>query len=87
MKSCYVDITAGSDPSAILNRNRTTMTELQRDYPTVKFIYSTVPLTVGANSDNVERQRFNLLVREANGAQVACSTSRPSSRPDPMETG
>lgn len=46
LKLCYVDIHEGADVEAIFAAYRDTLAALQRDYPDVAFIASTVPVTV-----------------------------------------
>ncbi|HET9654090.1 MAG TPA: hypothetical protein VFP72_01965 [Kineosporiaceae bacterium] len=45
MKFCYVDVTAGTDVDALFAKYRDTLAALQRDYPKVRFLHVTVPLT------------------------------------------
>lgn len=80
MKFCYVDVTSGTDVSALFRTYRTTMAALQREFPHVTFMYVTTPLTTepgllskvksrltgsgGAAADNAARQRLNELIRQ-----------------------
>lgn len=76
LKFCYVDIRANTDVEALFGAYSSTMEALERDYPEVTFLYTTVPLTVpepglkGAlkavlgRTDNPARERYNALVRE-----------------------
>lgn len=80
MKLCYVDITSGTDISAVFDAYRDTLTALRREFPRVTFIYVTVPLTTQAGllskvkslltssgasaADNAARERFNALIRQ-----------------------
>jgi len=45
MKFCYVDITSATDVDEVLARYLVTMMELQMEYPDVRFVHTTVPLT------------------------------------------
>ncbi len=79
MKLCYVDITSGTDVSALFATYRTTMAALAREFPKVTFIYMTVPLTIDSGllsrlkgrltggssgvADNAARERLNTLIR------------------------
>ena len=80
MKFCFVDVTSGTDVSALFRTYQTTMAALQREFPHVTFIYVTTPLTTepgllsrlknhltgggGAAADNAARQRLNALIRQ-----------------------
>ena len=80
MKFCFVDVTSGTDVSALFRTYQDTMTALQREFPQVTFVAVTVPLTTepgllsrvkskltgssGAAADNVARQRLNALIRQ-----------------------
>ncbi len=46
LKFCYVDVRADSGPDKIFEYYRKTMDNLKKEYPKVKFIHFTVPLTV-----------------------------------------
>lgn len=45
MKFCYLDVTSSTDVDALFSDYRTTMASLERDFPDVRFIYVTTPLT------------------------------------------
>jgi hypothetical protein len=45
MKLCYIDFTSTTDIHALFARYRDTMAGLERDYPNVTFVHTTVPLT------------------------------------------
>lgn len=84
MKFCYVDITAGTDVEALFRTYQHTMAALERDYPEVRFLHLTTPLTtapgikdrlksmVGAGdsdaADNAAREQFNTLMRQTYAA-------------------
>jgi hypothetical protein len=66
MKFCYVDITHSTNVSSVFTRYRDTLRALERDFPKVKFIAVTVPLTTmrgGSEADNAAREQFNALLR------------------------
>lgn len=77
LKFCYVDITTSTDLDTLFAEYRRTLDALQRDYPRVRFLHSTAPLTVGptglkdrlkvllGRDQNVARERYNELVRKA----------------------
>jgi hypothetical protein len=44
-KFCYVDFHEGDDVDEIFDAHRSTLAALERDYPDVTFVYTTVPLT------------------------------------------
>jgi hypothetical protein len=48
MKLCYVDVTERTDVDALFERYRTTMADLERDFPDVRFLHVTAPLTTEA---------------------------------------
>lgn len=45
MKLCYIDVTARTDIGALFEAYRTTLSDLERDYPEVTLVHVTVPLT------------------------------------------
>ncbi len=45
LKLCYADVVAGSDVEAIFAAYSATMAELETRHPSVRFVYSTVPLS------------------------------------------
>lgn len=75
LKFCYVDITWRTNVEEIFGLYKSTLDALQKDFPNVKFLHSTVPLRVGPDGlkdhikavigrdDNVARNRYNALVR------------------------
>ena len=77
VKLCFTDVTADTDVDAVFAAYRTTLDDLQRDYPDVRFLHATVPLTAAPSGikqhlkvalrgdDNAARERFNDLVRGA----------------------
>jgi hypothetical protein len=56
-KLCFIDPDA--DANAYLN----SMAALESSYPTTRFVYTTMPLTTAADSDNVKRNQYNAAVR------------------------
>lgn len=79
LKLCFTDVTADTDVDALFARYRDTMDALARDYPDVRFLHTTVPLTTAPSGikqhvklvlrgdDNATRERYNALVRETYG--------------------
>lgn len=63
MKLCYVDFGRRTDPRAVFENYRGTMSALERDFPQVTFIYTTTPLTVSDAYNNSVRTQFNSLIR------------------------
>ena len=57
-KLCYIDQNA--DASIYLQ----TMEALEDDFPTTRFVYTTMPLTTSEDSNNVLRNQYNDTVRE-----------------------
>jgi hypothetical protein len=45
MKMCYIDISPGTDVEALFTTYRDTMADLEREFPNVTFVKTTVPLT------------------------------------------
>jgi len=46
LKLCYLDVRAGTDVDAVFRTYRETLAKLQSDYPDVKFVAATVPVSV-----------------------------------------
>lgn len=80
LKFCYVDITAHTDVDALLDSYKRTLDALERDFPGVRFLHATAPLTVApagikgwlkalrdGGDDNPARERYNALVRATYG--------------------
>jgi len=79
LKFCYLDVTRDTDVEALFASYKATMDALQRDYPQVRFLHATVPLTtppsgIKANLkallrgvDNPNRERYNELMRATYG--------------------
>lgn len=80
IKFCYVDVTEGTDVDALFQAYKSTLDALERDYPEVKFLHATVPLTVAPSGikaqlkallqgvDNPQRERYNDLLRATYGS-------------------
>lgn len=64
MKLCYADITAKSDVVGVFDRYAAVMAGLEREFPNVRFLYSTVPLKTNRPADNIARAAYNELVRQ-----------------------
>jgi lysophospholipase L1-like esterase len=67
MKLCYLDVWRNTDVPAWFSRYRSTMQELERDFPNVTFLHVTTPVTTWTAEDNVARQRLNALMRAEYG--------------------
>ncbi|MDR7253095.1 hypothetical protein J2X46_002080 [Nocardioides sp. BE266] len=79
VKLCFTDITAKTDVDAVFAAYSETMDALERDFPDVRFLHTTVPLTAAPSGikqhlkvvvrgdDNAARERYNALVRQAYG--------------------
>lgn len=79
LKFCYVDISPDTDVDALFAKYQETMDSLEQDYPNVRFVHTTVPLTVGPHGikghlkillrgdHNVQREKYNDLMRAAYG--------------------
>lgn len=77
LKFCYVDVTRDTDVESLFAKYQATLDALERDYPDVRFLRATVPVTVGPSGirdtlkavlrgdDNSARRRYNDLVRAA----------------------
>ncbi|GAA3706751.1 hypothetical protein GCM10022204_25780 [Microlunatus aurantiacus] len=75
IKFCYVDIRWNTDVDALFAEYKQTMAGLERDFPDVRFLHATAPLTVGpegikdhiklvlGRDDNAARSRYNALIR------------------------
>jgi hypothetical protein len=62
MKFCFVDFPVpASDPAHLFADYRDSMERLQKDYPKVRVVWWTAPLT---RSDNAQRNEYNRLVRD-----------------------
>lgn len=64
IKLCYIDFDPRTDARAVFGAYRQVMGALEKDYPEVAFVYSTVPLEVDADKANTVRTEFNELVRK-----------------------
>lgn len=77
LKFCYLDVSWYTDVNSLFAEYRGTMDALESDYPDVRFVHVTVPLTVGpygikdhlkvvlGRDNNVAREEFNELMRAA----------------------
>lgn len=70
MKLCYVDVTANTDVDALFASYRSTLDALQKDFPDVTFLHTTVPLTTDSPADNATRQQLNSLIRGTYGGRL-----------------
>lgn len=62
MKLCYADMVERSDPKAVFERWKTTYEALAKDYPKVRFVWWTVPLTIPPRCSD-QRTQTNDLIR------------------------
>lgn len=79
LKFCYIDIRWDTDVDKLFNEYRTRMAALEADYPEVRFIHVTAPLTTGpyglkdhikklvGRDDNATRERYNEMMRAEYG--------------------
>lgn len=79
IKFCYIDVRWDTDVDRLFSTYRATLDELQRDFPDVRFIHVTTPLTTGAyglkdhikllvgRDDNGSRERYNEMLRTTYG--------------------
>ncbi len=78
-KLCYIDQNA--DAATYLQ----TMQDLEDDYPTTRFVYTTMPLTTAEDSNNILRNRYNAAVRQFcrdNGKLLFDIADMEAHRPD-----
>ena len=95
LKFCYIDVRWDTDAKALFETYRDTLDKLEADYPDVRFVHLTVPLTTGPHGirdqlkdwvgrdDNAARERYNELVRKTYGPdQVFDIAALEASEPD-----
>lgn len=95
LKLCYIDILWNTDVAALFDTYRDTVERLEEDFPEVRFVHMTVPLTTGpygikdhvktlvGRDDNAARERYNDLIRETYGPdQVFDIAALESTEPD-----
>ena len=79
LKFCYVDFSADTDVNKLFESYKDRITELKKEYPNLKIIHFTAPLTtiqtgpkalvkrlIGrsiGHEDNIQRQKYNELIR------------------------
>lgn len=59
LKLCYVDFHQGDDIDLVFETYRTTLAALERDYPEVAFVHSTVPVTADRGPRGRVEDRLN----------------------------
>lgn len=81
VKFCYIDIRWDSDVERLFSTYKETMERLQEDYPDVRFVHATAPLTTGpyglkdhikmlvGRNDNANRERYNQMMRATYGKE------------------
>lgn len=62
LKLCYVDFHHGHDIQQVFDAYRSTLEALERDYPDVTFVHSTVPLTTDRGIRGRAEDRINRLL-------------------------
>lgn len=62
LKLCYVDFHHGDDIQQVFDAYRSTLEALERDYPDVTFVHSTVPLTTDRGIRGRAEDRINRLL-------------------------
>ncbi|SDL82442.1 SGNH/GDSL hydrolase family protein [Tessaracoccus oleiagri] len=79
IKFCYIDLRWDSDVEKLFETYKATMAQLEADYPHVRFVHLTAPLTTGpygikdhikmvvGRNDNATRERYNALIRAEYG--------------------
>ena len=81
MKFCYVDVTANTDVSSLFASYRDNLAGLQKDFPDVTFLHTTVPLTTDSSADDAEREKLNGLMRGSYGGRVFDLAAAESTTP------
>lgn len=61
-KFCYVDFHSGDDVEQVFEAYRDTMAALEREYPDVTFVYSTVPLTTERDATGRAKDRIKRIL-------------------------
>lgn len=87
LKLCYVDVTSGTDVQALFETYRDTLASLARDYPGVRFLHTTVPLTTSQIANNVLREEYNDLVRREYRGALFDIAALESTAPDGSRVG
>lgn len=57
-KLCYIDQAASADTYLKM------MTKLEKDFPQITFVYTTMPIKTGNNRQNLQRQQYNDTIRQ-----------------------
>jgi hypothetical protein len=58
MKLCYIDIAPGTDVHEVFDTYSSTMAALEKDFPTVTFVKTTVPITAQPSGIDQVKQRI-----------------------------
>lgn len=69
MKLCYVDFTSSTDPQAVFDAYAATMETLEREYPNVAFVYTTVPLTTDPGWFESAKSTFKVWLGRSDSSQ------------------
>lgn len=92
IKFCYIDIRWDTDVDRLFETYRDTMAELEAEFPEVRFIHVTAPLTTGpygikdhvkqviGRNDNANRERYNELMRAEYGPEQLLDVAALESR-------
>lgn len=62
-KFCFIDPDVTLAYYAQANAAQSAMSQLEAKYPSVKFVYTTIPLTTDSDTDNIKRNKFNTALR------------------------
>lgn len=84
MKLCFVDIDSGTNAQQLFNSYKATMDGLVRDFPNIKFVYTTAALDDYDTGAAIVREQYNSLIRQAYGStgRVFDLAKVESTRPD-----
>jgi len=64
-KFCYVDFVGSTDVNSVFAEYQSKMAALKAAFPNVTFVHFTVPVSVGPAADNIPREKFSDLIRQA----------------------
>lgn len=83
-KFCFIDIVNGVNAQALFNSYKSTMGQLEGDFPNITFIYTTAALDEYSASNALVREQYNSLVRQeyASSGRLFDLANVESTRPD-----
>lgn len=87
LKLCYVDVTSGTDVQALFETYRDTLASLAQDYPDVRFLHATVPLTTSQVENNILREKYSDLLRSQYRGALFDIAALESTAPDGSRVG